>query len=110
MTHQLLRNQQLEIARLSTTGPNGQPTPGSPGPPKDPTAFDAMIFRGMKDGPQWFAGRGTLDSGCEDNWISLDILKRAGMASLVARATQDKIYTGFGGQNIEPQGTISITW
>lgn len=67
MTHQLLRNQQNEIIRLLSTGSNGSRQQVGHVPIEDPTGFDATIFRGITDGPQWMACRGILDTGCEDN-------------------------------------------
>ena len=110
MTHQLLRNQQNALARLSSTEPKDRSGQVRREQPDDPTGFDATIFCGIKDGPQWIAGRGILDTGCEDNWISLDIIKRGGMVSSMVRGKNENIYTGFGGKNIEPMGTITITW
>ena len=42
--------------------------------------------------------------------MSLDIVKRAHLESRVIRSTSSHIYTGFGGQNLEPKGAIKITW
>ena len=110
MTHKLLRNQQNELAQLYSDRV-GTPTPSQGRKPtSDPTAFDATIFCGISDGPQWIAGRGILDSGCDDNWISLDIVNRAEMTNKIVQSTQKKIYTGFGGQNMEARGSIIITW
>ncbi|KAL8827984.1 MAG: hypothetical protein Q9191_002853 [Dirinaria sp. TL-2023a] len=110
MTHQLLRNQQHELAQLYSDRPGTiTPSQGRKSP-LDPTAFDATIFCGIGDGPQWIAGRGILDSGCDDNWISLDIVNRANITNGIVQATQKKRYTGFGGQTIEAKGSIDITW
>lgn len=110
MTHQLLRNQQNEIVRLHSTEPKGSRQQVGQGPTKDPTGFDATISRGITDGPQWMACRGILDTGCEDNWISLEIIKRAGMVSSTVQNTHENILTGFGGEIVESKGTITITW
>lgn len=110
MTHQLLRNQRNELARLYSDEPRNTTSSQDPRSASDPTAFDATIFCGISDGPQWIAGRGILDSGCEDNWISLDIINRADMVSKMVRIPQSNIYTGFGGQNLEAKGSVLITW
>lgn len=110
ITHQLLRNQQNELAQLYSDR-RGTVTPSQGRKPaSDPTAFDATIFCGISDGPQWIAGRGILDSGCDDNWISLDIVNRAEMNSNIVQTPDQKIYIGFGGQNMEARGSIIITW
>jgi len=110
MTHQLLRNQQNEIIGLQSTEPKGSHQQVGHDPTKDPTGFDATIFHGITDGPQWMACRGILDTGCEDNWISLEIIKRAGMVSSTVQNTHEDVLTGFGGEIVESKGTITITW
>ena len=40
----------------------------------------------------------------------MDIIKRAHLDRRVVRSKSSQIYTGFGGQNIEPKGAIKITW
>ena len=79
-------------------------------PQQDPTLFDASILRGIEDGPRWTVGRGILDSGCAENWITIDIIKRAHLEPRIIRVTQSDLYTGFGNQNIESRGKIRITW
>lgn len=56
------------------------------------------------------ACRGILDTGCEDNWISLEIIERAGMVPSVVQNTFGNILTGFGGGLVESKGSITITW
>lgn len=110
MTHQLVREQRFEVNRdpEAVAGP----TAGKQHRVRqqDPTLFDASILRGIEGGAKWIVGRGILDSGCGENWVTADIIKRAHLERKVIRSKQGGLYTGFGNQNIEPRGKIKITW
>ena len=79
-------------------------------PQQDPTHFSASILRSIEDGPRWTVARGMLDSGCVENWVTLDLITRANLERTVIPSTHSSLYTGFGNQNIEPKGKIKITW
>ena len=79
-------------------------------PQQDPTIFNASILRSIEDGPEWTVGRGILDSGCGENWVALDFIRRAYLERKITQVPHSSLYTGFGNQNIEPKGKIKITW
>ena len=79
-------------------------------PQQDPTLFSASILRRIEGGPRWTVGRGILDSGCGENWITWDLIRRAHLEPTVIPNTQSSLYIGFGNQNIEPRGKTRITW
>ena len=95
-------------------GPKAKTHPGTDDqnglPQQDPTLFNASILRSIEDGPKWTVGRGILDSGCEQNWVTLDLIRRAHLEGKIIRNRHSSLYTGFGNQNIEPKGKISLTW
>ena len=79
-------------------------------PQQDPTLFRASILRRIEDGPQWTVGRGILDSGCGENWVTLDLIRRAYLETKILPITHSSPYTEFGNQNFEPKGKIKLTW
>lgn len=50
-----------------------------------------------------------LDTGCEDNWISLELLGRARMTDYIEHFHPPKSFTGFGGP-LEVSHKIEIDW
>ena len=51
-----------------------------------------------------------LDTGCEDNWIALEILERASMKKQMNELDVRVSYIAFGGQIFEPLGMVDVTW
>ena len=78
--------------------------------PRDPFSFSATIMRALEDDSQHTVVRGQLDTGCEENWISMDVLTRAGLESQLKSHDSAGTYTAFGGEEFEPIGKIEITW
>ena len=54
--------------------------------------------------------RGKLDSGCDENWISKEILTRGRLEDHVEAMEDRRVYIAFGGAKFEPVGTIDLTW
>ena len=105
ITHQLLRDQQTDLGRrlAGTAKPTAKQRTQSG---EDPTTFDAYIMGANGH----VVGRGLLDSGCDDNWITLDVVKRAGLESTVTKEAYSRTFVGFGGHGVRPIGKIKITW
>lgn len=64
----------------------------------------------MEKGPQWIFCRGKLDPDCKDNWVLLDIVKRADSGSKIAKTDQNHIHIALCGQHVESRGTITLSW
>ncbi|KAH6664982.1 hypothetical protein B0J14DRAFT_661092 [Halenospora varia] len=78
--------------------------------PLDPFSFSATIIKPHEDDVAAVVARGELDSGCENDWISTEIVKRAKLEGEIARISDPTVYTAFGGQTFQPHGIIDITW
>lgn len=79
----------------------------------NPTSTSLAIWAGVKDGGKKYIGaKCLLDSGCQDNWISVGVLKRgeilADMKPLSGQG--DTKFVGFNGDVARPLGIITITW
>ena len=101
----MLRDQQTDLGRR-LAGTVRPPAKQITQTGEDPTTFDASIM-GVKG---HIVGRGLLDSGCDDNWITLDVVKRAGLESLMQKEAYNRTFVGFGGHGVKPIGKIDITW
>ena len=66
-------------------------------------------MRAHEEESQHVVVRGQLDTGCEENWISMDILTRADFEAQLNPTDIVRSYTAFGGDQFEPTGTIEIT-
>ena len=78
--------------------------------PYDPFSFEvAVIHPHSQDSGRTFV-HAKLDTGCEDNWIALEILERASMNNQVNELEVRVSYIAFGGQMFEPLGMIDVTW
>lgn len=76
----------------------------------DPFSFEAAIIHPhSQDSGRTFV-HAKLDTGCEDDWIALEILERASMDNQVNELDVMISYVAFGGQKFEPLGTIDVTW
>ena len=51
-----------------------------------------------------------MDTGCDEDWVSMEIIKRAHLENQVARNPDSRIYVGFGGKHIESKHKVKITW
>lgn len=76
----------------------------------DPFSFSATIIRAHEEESEHTVARGRLDSGCDEDWISTEILERAGLKPEIKATEIPMTYTAFGGQSFKPIGTIDITW
>lgn len=74
-------------------------------------SFTATILNPLEDGSEQTFCRELLDSGCEDNWVSSEIITRAGLLSQINASDQleDAFFTGFGGDSFSPTGVITLT-
>lgn len=55
----------------------------------------------------------TLDSGCGDNWVSLRLLEKAGLASMIEDINDANLNSQcqtFSGHTLTSQGNIKLTW
>lgn len=78
--------------------------------PYDPFSFEAAVIHPhSQDSGRTFV-HAKLDSGCEDDWIALEILERASMENQVNELDVRVSYVAFGGQRFEPLGIIDVTW
>ncbi|RSL83492.1 hypothetical protein CEP51_004457 [Fusarium floridanum] len=86
-----------ELSKLGTESPFLFPFVVVPDDPQAPTPAPFRV---------------KLDSGCDLNWISARIVKRAGLEDKQEEVKCDKAWQGFsGGQElIVPQATITLTW
>ena len=53
--------------------------------------------------------RGKFDTGCDENWISMDVLQRVGVGNYLNSIEIKQSYVAFGGQEFEPFGKIEVT-
>ena len=79
---------------------------------EDPFCFSATIMHPHEHGS--VAGhtniRGKLDSGCDEDWLSSEIIERARLSAKVKPIEKAENYIAFGGQSFQPTGTINVTW
>ena len=78
--------------------------------PSDPFSFRATIIYPHTDESEHTVACGKLDSGCDENWISSELLTRARLENQVEPTEDQRIYVAFGGAEIEPMGTVAVTW
>lgn len=76
----------------------------------NPFAFTATILPPHEHDEQPALARGRLDSGCEDNWLSADIVQRVRMSHFVEELEWTPTYTGFNGAEFQASGKIEVTW
>lgn len=77
---------------------------------RDRFSFSATIVGHCQGEIEHVVARAKMDTGCEGNWISDELLDRAGLAGSTKPVESDKTYLGFGGVAFEPLGTLEITW
>ncbi|RSL72897.1 hypothetical protein CEP53_000957 [Fusarium sp. AF-6] len=77
-----------------------------------PFLFPFVIVPDDPQAPASTPFRVKLDSGCDLNWISTRIVKRAGLEDKQDEAKCDRAWQGFSGgeEFIVPQATITLTW
>ncbi|KAL8888379.1 MAG: hypothetical protein Q9215_004175 [Flavoplaca cf. flavocitrina] len=51
-----------------------------------------------------------IDTGCDDNWISEDLLIHAGLMGAMEPVELEEAFVGFGGAEFKPLGALKITW
>ena len=58
---------------------------------------------------EWVSMMGTIDTGCEDNWISQEKTDELGMG-LEGLDDPDESFTTFSGGDLTPVGKVTIEW
>ena len=79
----------------------------------DPTSSSLAIWAGVKDGEVKYIGaKCLLDSGCQDNWISVAVLKRGEILADMKPVPWegDTKFIGFNGDVSRPLGIVTVTW
>ena len=76
----------------------------------DPFSFTATLIGTRVENIEHVLARAKLDTGCDENWICTELLHRAGIGEHVAPVDVKSQYTAFGGAEIEPVGTIDVSW
>lgn len=77
---------------------------------RDRFSFSATIV-GRKHGEiEHTVARAKMDTGCENNWISEELLIRAGLMESMETVESTATFLGFGGAAFEPLGKMEITW
>lgn len=77
---------------------------------QDPFSFSATILRAHDDDTGPLVVRGKLDSGCDENWVALEVLQRGNLQDDLERIEDGETYSAFGGNSFSPLGRIDITW
>lgn len=77
---------------------------------RDRFSFSATLVGQSNGEVEHLVARAKMDTGCEDNWISEEILTRACLLQLVVPVETDHTFLGFGGAAFEPLGRVEITW
>lgn len=54
--------------------------------------------------------RATLDSGCDDNWVSMSVISRARLEDHISELEHQNIFKSFSGHLMQPLGFIQLTW
>ncbi|OCL00018.1 uncharacterized protein K441DRAFT_692738 [Cenococcum geophilum 1.58] len=78
--------------------------------PLEPYSFSAKIIHDRKDESDYAVIRGILDTGCHENWVSLEAVQRAEIEHQMGEPERESLYTAFGGQPFQARGKIDITW
>lgn len=76
----------------------------------DPFSFSATILQAYKHDSEHTVARGKLDTGCDQNWISMEVLERAGLRKSIDPIESTQSYIAFGGGEFEPIGKVDIDW
>lgn len=76
----------------------------------DQFSFSATILSPHVEDSEYAVARGKFDTGCDENWISMDVLQRAGIGHCLDSIETKRSYVAFGGQEFEPSGQIEVTW
>lgn len=76
----------------------------------DPFSFSATILRAHEDDTDHIVARGKLDSGCDENWVALEVLQRGNLQDELEQIEDGETYSAFGGNGFSPMGRIDITW
>ncbi|KAL6718892.1 hypothetical protein ACLMJK_003127 [Lecanora helva] len=77
---------------------------------QDPFSFSATIIRAHSEDFYNAVARGKLDTGCDENWISMELLERVGIGDQIQTMDSIPSYVAFGGHELEPIGVIDVTW
>ncbi|KAK5053170.1 hypothetical protein LTR84_002144 [Exophiala bonariae] len=76
----------------------------------DPFSFSATILRAHEDDTDHIVARGKLDSGCDENWVAMEVVQRGNLQDDMEEIEDGETYFAFGGQEFSPTGRIDITW
>ncbi|KAL2011661.1 hypothetical protein VTN00DRAFT_4379 [Thermoascus crustaceus] len=102
--------QAIEDLSKSVRSAQSQSTPPWGSSLSDGFSFTATILVPHQNGFERTLGRGQLDSGCDDNWVSSELLSRAGLLDQVQELDEKPHYLGFGGESSGAAGIIDLTW
>ncbi|MCJ1379121.1 hypothetical protein MMC17_002221 [Xylographa soralifera] len=67
-------------------------------------------MRAHEDDSEPVVARGKLDSGCDENWASIEVPERARIGDHLETIEDKNSYAAFNDEEFEPLGTIDITW
>ena len=73
-------------------------------------SFSATILSPRAADSENTVVRGKFDTACDENWISTEVLDRAGGGNDLELIEIERSYFAFGGQELRPLGEIDVTW
>jgi hypothetical protein len=89
----------------------GSPWSDSPFVPEhertDNTQISVTIWSGDAE---WVGARGVLDTGCKENWVTWDIVKRIGIQEQIEKFPRESEHISFDNHPVVPMGRCTITW
>ncbi|KAL9084710.1 MAG: hypothetical protein Q9165_007958 [Trypethelium subeluteriae] len=78
--------------------------------PSEPFTITATIMRPHQAESEHTVVRAHLDSGCRDDWISQEVVERAGLQEQVRPVERVGGFVGFSGQTLMPRHVVDVTW
>ena len=76
----------------------------------DDFTIRATIIQAHTDDAKHTVVCAKLDSGCDEDWISAEVLKRAGLEEQVELLQDQRTYVAFGGGKLTPKRKVLLTW
>jgi hypothetical protein len=76
----------------------------------DPTLFDATIVPISEQGPRWYGARGKYDTAADANFISRDIVRRAGLEPDLKPTNKEHEFHSVNNFSFVPEWKITVTW
>ncbi|KAL8840031.1 MAG: hypothetical protein Q9176_004053 [Flavoplaca citrina] len=77
---------------------------------RDRFSFSVTIVSSRDGEIEHTVARAKMDTGCDDNWISEDLLIHAGLMGAMEPVELEEAFVGFGGAEFKPLGALKITW